>query len=132
MCQTKPAETFWEEMGFSADPAQWSDDEKYAVAEAMFERFDRDDNGYVDMTELIAMMVEIDKHTRTFGTDPAKSIQRQYVFARMKMEEADIDHDNKLSKDEFVPFFADEIITKGFEWMQGVDFDAYDEEHGVD
>jgi len=115
--QEEKYETWWEEMGYSANPQEWSEEERYEIAGEIFERFDKDNSGTVDPNELLFMMVEIDKYTHTFGP------HRINVFAQIQMNEADVDRDGVLSRDEFLPFFVDNIITKGFDLMRDHDWD---------
>jgi Ca2+-binding EF-hand superfamily protein len=126
MCQTKQSDTFWEDMGYGPHPADWTEEERYAVAEKIFDQFDADGNEYIDLNELVYMIIEIDKHTMTFGTP-----QRVYSLAMHQMQQYDLNGDEYLTREEFMPFFVDCIIGNGFETFKDFDWDAFEEANGI-
>jgi Ca2+-binding EF-hand superfamily protein len=126
MCQTKPADTFWEDMGYGPHPSDWSEEERYAVAEKIFEMFDKDDSDSIDLEELVYMIIEIDKHTMTFGRP-----ERVYNLAMHQMHQYDLNGDMELSKEEFTPFFVECIIGNGFENFKDFDWDKFEAENGI-
>jgi Ca2+-binding EF-hand superfamily protein len=126
MCQTKPADTFWEDMGYGPHPSDWSEEERYAVAEKIFDQFDKDNNDCIDLEELVYMIIEIDKHTMTFGRP-----ERVYNLAMHQMKEYDLNGDEYLSREEFLPFFVECIIGNGFENFKDFDWDKFEEDRGI-
>jgi hypothetical protein len=125
-CQTKPADTFWEDMGYGPHPSDWTEDERYAVADKIFDMFDKDGNDLINVEELVYMIIEIDKHTMTFGTP-----QRVYSLAMHQMQQYDLNGDEYLTREEFMPFFVDCIIGNGFETFKDFDWDAFEEANGI-
>jgi hypothetical protein len=126
LCQTQRGDTFWEDMGYGPHPSDWSEEERYAVAEKIFDKFDVDGNEYIDLNELGLMIIEIDKHTMTFG-----SPQRVFNLAMHQMKEYDLNGDEYLSRDEFMPFFVECIIGNGFENFKDFDWDAFEAQQGI-
>jgi Ca2+-binding EF-hand superfamily protein len=115
-------QTFWEEQGIRGRPEAWTQEEKEEVARMIFAKYDQDESGTIDLDELCVMMVEIDRHLLVFKTP-----ERVFQFANMQLQEADLNMDEVLDEEEFVPFFVERIITQGFEMMAEFDFDAYEE-----
>jgi hypothetical protein len=124
MCQTKQHDTFWEDMGYAPDPSDWSEEERYVVAEKIFDMFDKDENEMIDLNELVFMIIEIDKHTMTFGKP-----ERVYSLALHQMKEYDLNGDEYLTREEFLPFFVDCIIGNGFENFKNFDWEAFEAGH---
>merc|ERR1712224_478500 len=106
-------------MGIKGDPEDWSREEKETVATMLFEKYDQNSNGFIELEELVLMMVEIDRHLMVFGTP-----ERVFYFSRVALQQADMNDDGKLSEEEFVDFFVDHIIVNGFEYMSDFDWDA--------
>jgi len=125
-CQTKPADTFWEDMGYDAHPANWTEDERYAVADKIFDMFDKDGNDMIDLDELVYMIIEIDKHTMTFGNP-----QRVFNLAMHQMQQYDLNGDQYLNRDEFLDFFVEGIIGNGFENFKDFDWDSFEAKQGM-
>jgi hypothetical protein len=120
MCQTKQHDTFWEDMGYAPDPCDWTEEESYAIADKLFDMFDKDGNEYIDMNEIGFMIIEIDKHTMTFGKP-----DRVMALAMHQMKEYDLNGDELLSREEFCPFFVECIIGNGFVNFKNFDWDAH-------
>jgi len=113
-------------MGYGPHPADWSEEERYAVADKIFDMFDTNGNELMDMEELVYMIIEIDKHTMTFGRP-----ERVYNLAMHQMKQYDLNGDEQLTREEFLPFFVDCIIGNGFENFKDFDWDAFEEENGI-
>lgn len=126
-CQTKPADTFWEDMGYGPHPSDWTEDERYAVADKIFDMFDKDGNDLINVEELVYMIIEIDKHTMTFGKP-----ERVFQLAMHQIGQYDLNGDEVLDKEEFLPFFVECIIGNGFENFRDFDWDAFDEANGIE
>jgi len=126
ICQTKPADTFWEDMGYGPHPSDWTEEERYDVADKIFDMFDKDGNEMIDLNELGLMIIEIDKHTMTFGNP-----QRVYNLAMYQMGQYDLNGDEYLTRDEFLPFFVDCIIGNGFEQFKVFDWDGFEASQGM-
>jgi Ca2+-binding EF-hand superfamily protein len=123
MCGKKTPASWWEEQGYSKHPSEWTDQEREDIANEFFDRFDADESGDLDVFELEFIVLAIDRHTKTFGTN-----KKCKAFAEMQLQEADYNGDGVLQRDEFKDFFIEEILNKGFDYYKDHDFELSDDD----
>jgi len=71
------------------------------------------------------MIIEIDKHVMTFGKP-----ERVYSLAMHQMKEYDLNGDERLSREEFMPFFVENIVQNGFANFKDFDWESFEREQG--